>query len=367
MNGSENICTITQMQKPTKPEMFLDKFAHKPVIIAEAGVNHNGDPALAIKLIEAAAAAGADIIKFQTFKACECAGKYADTAQYQKNSAFSNQYQLLKGLELPFDVFSHLKHLSEKLGLTFLSTPDGQMSLDLLCELNTAAIKIGSGELTNLPFLKTVGKKKRPVILSTGMGSLGEIQNAVETLTAAGTDEIILMHCTTEYPAPPESTNLLALKTMRQAFGLPVGFSDHTTGSEAAIAATANGAVIIEKHLTIDRQLPGPDHAASIEPHEFALLVASLRKTAMMMGTGTKQATLCEQQNLKLVRRSLVAARKMQAGEILTADKIAIKRPATGIAPELLPHAANRILLSDLAEDEPVTWAHLGEVMNIEP
>jgi N-acetylneuraminate synthase/N,N'-diacetyllegionaminate synthase len=226
---------------------------------------------------------------------------------------------------------------------------------------------VASGELTNLPFLASIGSKKFPVILSTGMGTLGEVQKAIETLKDTGADEIILLHCTTEYPAPADETNLRAIANMKQAFGLPVGFSDHTSGNEAAIAATALGAVVIEKHLTLDRSLPGPDHAASMEPREFAAMVAAVRKTATMLGTGIKIASPSERANRALVRRGLVAAVDLKAGQITSGRNLAIKRPATGISPELLPQALNRRLLKDIAADEPLTWQHLGEVVSFEP
>lgn len=347
--------------------MFLNRFKRRPVIIAEAGVNHNGDLQLARRLIEAAAAAGADAIKFQTFKAFECTGRFAEPAPYQRTAGAIDQYQLLEGLELPFADFGDLKDYAESLGLVFLSTPDGQLSLDLLCGIGSAAIKIGSGELTNLPFLASIGCKKCPVILSTGMGTLGEVQKAITTLQETGASEIILMHCTTEYPAPPADTNLRAISTMRQAFALPVGFSDHTEGSAAAIAATALGAEVIEKHLTLDRAMPGPDHAASIEPHELTAFVAALRTTYSMLGTGIKQPAPSESKNMPLVRRGLVAAHALKVGETLTGRDVAIKRPAAGISPELLVHALNRRITMDLAADEPLTWHHLGEVVGFEP
>ncbi len=349
------------------PSNFLKRFTTRPIIIAEAGVNHNGSIELARRLVDAAAEAGADIVKFQTFKAFECTGQYAATAPYQQKVAVADQYQLLKSLELDFADFGDLKDYAESRGLMFLSTPDGQLSLDLLCGIGSAAIKIGSGELTNLPFLAAIGCKKIPVILSTGMGTLGEVQKAVTSLRDTGAPEIILLHCTTEYPAPADETNLRAIATMRQAFDLPVGFSDHTEGCEAAVAATALGAVIIEKHLTLDRGMPGPDHAASMQPEEFAAMVRSVKRTYAMLGDGIKQPTRSEEQNLPLVRRGLVAARDLRAGDIIDGRNVAIKRPAAGIHPELLPQTMNRRLLKDIAADEPLTWQHLGEVVDLAP
>ncbi|PKL48327.1 MAG: N-acetylneuraminate synthase [Candidatus Riflebacteria bacterium HGW-Riflebacteria-2] len=345
--------------------MFLEQFTHKPVIIAEAGVNHNGSCELAYRLIDAAARAGADAIKFQTFTAEECAGRFAATAAYQKNCAAEDQFQLLKALELPFSEFYGLKKYAEKLGLLFLSTPDGTASLELLCSLDVAVIKTGSGEVSNLPFLREIAARQRPVILSTGMSSLGEVQKAYTALRAGGADDIMLLHCTSEYPAAPADCNLRCIPLLRQAFAVPVGFSDHSEGHEAAVAATAIGAEIIEKHLTLDRSMTGPDHAASLDPQQFAELVTAVRKTSVMLGDGHKSAASGEQANLLLVRRSLVAAVDVKAGEILTADKVAIKRPAGGIAPELLHQAINRRVCQGLSADEPVTWQHLGEVVQV--
>jgi N-acetylneuraminate synthase len=333
-----------------------------PFIIAEIGVNHNGCAETAKKLIDAAYSAGVDAVKFQTFKAWECASKFAPTADYQKEIA-ENQYKLLEGLELDFADFADLKEYAESLGLVFLSTPDGQKSLDFLCDIGVKAIKIASGELTNLPFLTAIAFKKLPVILSTGMGTLEEVEEAINTLKLAGASDIMLMHCTTEYPAPAEDCNLKAIQTMRNAFHLPVGFSDHTLGSEAAIAATTLGAVIFEKHITLDKTMEGPDHAASIEPDELKTYVEAIRKSITMLGNGIKIPSKSELKNIPLVRRSLVAAKPIKAGEILTGDKIAIKRPANGIEPKQLINALGRPVLKDLSEDEPITWKDLGEII----
>jgi len=347
--------------------MFLDKFTRKPLIIAEAGVNHNGSPELAHRLIEAAAAAGADAIKFQTFKAEECAGRFADTAEYQKNCAVDDQFMLLKGLELPFSEFAELKRHAEELGMLFLSTPDGTASLDLLCSLDVAVIKTGSGEVTNLPFLKDIAARRRPVILSTGMSSLGEVQRALAELGEGGASDIMLLHCTSEYPTPPADCSLNCIPLLKQAFSLPVGFSDHTDGHEAAIAATALGALIIEKHLTLDRNMAGPDHSASLDPQQFAEMVTAVRKAQTMLGSGHKEAAPGEKANRELVRRSLVAAVDIEAGETLRVENALIKRPAGGIAPEMLQQAVNRRVCKSLRADEPITWQHLGEVVKVEP
>ena len=343
--------------------MFLDNFAQQPLIIAEAGVNHNGSIELAHRLIEAAAKAGAGAVKFQTFKAEECAGRFADIAAYQKGCDAENQFRLLQSLELPFAAFAELKIHAEQLGMAFLSTPDGTASLDLLCQLDLAAIKTASGEVTNLPFLREIAARNKPVILSTGMSSIGEVQKAFNTLKDGGASEIMLLHCTSEYPAPPADCNLRCLSLLRQAFSVAVGFSDHSEGHEAAVAATALGAQIIEKHLTLDRSMTGPDHAASLDPQQFSAMVAAVNKTCLMLGNGNKTAAAGELSNLALVRRSLVAASELKVGDILTSEKISIKRPAGGIQPELFDQAVNRRVTRNLCADEPITWGHLGEVV----
>ena len=343
--------------------MFLED-KNKPFIIAEIGVNHNGSVELAKKLIDAAYEAKVDAVKFQTFKAWECASKYANLAEYQKDEA-ENQYKLLENLELDFADFADLKEYAESLGLVFLSTPDGQKSLDYLCDIGVKAIKIASGELTNLPFLTSIAFKKLPVILSTGMGTLGEVEEAVKTLKLAGASDIMLLHCTTEYPAPFEECNLKAIQTMEKAFQLPVGFSDHTLGNEAAIIATSLGAVIIEKHITLDKKMKGPDHAASIEPDELKSYVESIRNAVKMLGTGIKEPSQSEMKNIPLVRRGIVASKALKKGEILTGDKIAIKRPARGIEPKYLMQIFEKRLIRDLNEDEPITWNDIENVINI--
>lgn len=347
--------------------MFLDSFTQKPMIIAEVGVNHNGSVELAHCLVEAASASGADAVKFQTFKAEECAGRFADTAAYQKGCDAENQFRLLQKLELPFAEFISLKKHAEELGLIFLSTPDGTASLDLLCQLGLRVIKIGSGEVSNLPFLREIATRNKPVILSTGMSTLGEVQKAFTTLLSSGASEIMLLHCTSEYPAAPADCNLNCIPLLKQVFSVPVGLSDHSIGCEASVAAVALGAEIIEKHLTLDRDMKGPDHSASMAPQQFKDMTAAIRKTVLMLGNGQKTAALGEIANISLVRRSLVAAGEIRAGEILTADKIAVKRPAGGIDPELLAQAIYRRVCKDLCADEPITWNHLGEVVRIEP
>ena len=337
--------------------MFLDN-KNNPFIIAEIGVNHNGSVELAQKLIDVAYNAKVDAVKFQTFKAWECASRFAPVAEYQKNEA-ENQYKLLEDLELDFADFADLKEYAESKGLVFLSTPDGQKSLDFLCDIGVKAIKIASGELTNLPYLTTIAFKKLPIILSTGMGTLAEVEEAVNTLKLAGATDIMLMHCITEYPAPLDECNLKAIQTMAQTFNLPVGFSDHTIGNEAAMLATALGAQLIEKHITLDKNMKGPDHAASIEPDELKSYVDSIRKTLNILGSGIKEPTQSELKNIPLVRRSLVAEKPIKKGEPLTGENVAIKRPANGIEPKFLHRVFGKKVLKDFSPDEPITWNDL--------
>jgi N-acetylneuraminate synthase len=341
--------------------MFVKSFKNHPVIIAEAGVNHNGCIERAFEMIDVAAEAKADIIKFQTFTAEECASRFAPKADYQKKSKGDSQFELLRQLELDFDAVKLLKAKAEKAGLVFLSTPDGSNSLKCLVDAGVKAIKIASGEVTNLPFLKDIARTKLPVILSTGMSNLGEVQKAVNCLGKNGCDDITLLHCTSQYPALPEDCNIRAIKTLQQAFGFPTGFSDHTEGSEAAILATSLGAVFIEKHFTLSRKLPGPDQAASIEPAELKNFVKNIRMAVKMLGTGIKKPCENERDMALLVRRSVVANCKIKEGQKISADMLACKRPANGIKPEFLYRVIGRIALKDLEPDQPLKWEMLGK------
>lgn len=342
--------------------MFLSSFCHKPIIVAEAGVNHNGSFEIACKMIESAAEAGVDVIKFQTFKAHECASKFSPLANYQKEFSPDNQYEMLAKLELPFQQFAQLKRIAEQKGLRFISTPDGKESLDWLCEMGVEAVKVASGEITNLPFLAQIAQKGLPILLSTGMSSLGEVEKAVETLQQNGSKDLVLLHCTSEYPAPPDDTNLEAIKTLSDSFGFPTGFSDHTNGIEAAIAATALGACVIEKHFTLDRSMEGPDHQASLNPVELKALVDAVRKTSQMMGSPVKKLTNSESKNCKLVRRSVIASRRIEKGETLNAEMLGAKRPGNGVSPEFLPQLIGRKTLCTFEQDEPINWNQLGQV-----
>lgn len=330
-------------------------------VIAEAGVNHNGDPALALKLVDAAADAGADAVKFQTFRAEALAAAAAPKAAYQAEAtgASESQLDMLRRLELSPEAHRAVAAHSRARNISFMSTPFDLESLRFLVEeMNVETIKIGSGDLTNAPLLVAAARARRGVILSTGMGTLGDVEAALGALAfgltasmdarptcaafaqAFSTDagraalrtKITLLHCTTEYPAPIAETNLRAMATMRRAFALPVGFSDHTPGLTATIAAVALGATVIEKHLTLDRTMPGPDHAASLEPKDFALLVAAVHTTESALGNGEKKPTPGEIKNMAAARKSLFARVPIAKGEILTESNLAVLRPGIGIS-----------------------------------
>ncbi len=335
---------------------------HRTFILAEAGVNHDGDVEQAKRLVEAARAAGVDAVKFQTWRPGECTGRFAFKVDYLKKTSPEDEsrFELSRRLCLPYDAFRQIKAHCDQIGVPFLSTPDGFESLDFLVdELDMPVIKVSSTELTHVQFLEAVGAKNRPVILSTGLGTLGEVERALAALRRRGRPAVTLLHCTSAYPAPPQEINLRAMQTMAAAFGLPVGLSDHSLGLEAAIAAVALGARIIEKHFTLDRGLPGPDHQASLEPAELAELVRAVRKVEAMLGDGVKRPAPSEAKNLAGIRRSVVAARPIAAGTVLTADMLTCKRPGTGLAPELLDQVVGLTVNRSLEEDEPLTWEHL--------
>lgn len=334
-----------------------------PVVIAEIGVNHNGDVALARRLIDVAADAGADIAKLQVFKTEMEISRFAALAPYQQegSAGAANQFDLCKKLELPLSALGELKSHCSARGIGFLCSVFDTESLEfLLDELGARAFKIGSGEVTNTPLLERIGACRVGAILSTGGCTLVEVADAVSTLRAAGCPEIVLLHCVSSYPAPVEQLNLRAMGTMKQRFALPVGFSDHSNGVEAPIAAAALGAAAIEKHITLDRGMPGPDHRASADPRQLGALVAGVRAAHAMLGSGVKQPAACELVNLPLIRRGLVARGALRKGERLTRERIDIKRPAHGIAPRELDKALGRRLSRDLEDDEPITWASLA-------
>ncbi len=311
----------------------------KTLIIAEAGVNHNGDMKLACQLIDAAAEAGVDLVKFQTFTADKLVTAYAEKADYQNNAndAGESQHAMIRRLELTREMHEALIEHCESREVRFFSTGFDLSSIDLLMELGQDSFKIPSGEITNLPYLRHVGQYGKPVIMSTGMATLDEVGVALGILEQAGTlrEHITVLHCNTEYPTPMVDVNLRAMLTIRDSFGVQVGYSDHTLGIEVAIAAVALGATVIEKHFTLDRKLPGPDHKASLEPEELKAMVNSIRNIEKAMGDGVKRPTSSEAKNKPIARKSLVAACAIRAGEIFSETNLAVKRPGTGISPML--------------------------------
>lgn len=331
-------------------------------IIAEAGVNHNGSLDLALKLIDAAKASGADAVKFQTFRADLLATRSAHKAAYQERTtaAAESQFDMLQRLELDAAAHRRLIDHCREIGIQFLSSPFDMQSADLLAAMGVSLCKVPSGEITNLPFLEHVARKGWPLILSTGMSTLGEVEEAVKVLKVAGASQLTLLHCVTEYPAPYAEVNLRAMQTLKSAFGLPVGYSDHTPGIEIAIAAVALGAEVIEKHFTLDRSLPGPDHAASLEPLELQQMVMAIRHVEAALGNGIKAPAPCELPNIGVARKSVVAARSLSAGHQLASGDLAIKRPGNGLAPKLLPALIGRTLRGGVAKDEIISWDHLA-------
>ena len=330
----------------------------KVFIIAEAGVNHNGDIRLAYKLVDAAKEAGADAVKFQTFKAENVVSKITEKAEYQRETTNSeeSQYEMIKKLELSFEDFVKIKDYCDKKGITFLSTPFDYESVDFLESL-VPLYKVGSGEITNLPFLEYIAKKGKPIILSTGMSTLGEVEEAVKTITKVDSSlPLVLLHCVSNYPAKYEDVNLKAMLTLKEAFELPVGYSDHTLGIEIAIAAVALGAKVIEKHFTLDRGLPGPDHKASLEPDELKKMVKAIRNVEKALGSGVKRPTQSELKVMKVARRSLVATRDIRAGEVVKESDILIKRPGTGILPKFKEIIIGMKLTRDVKKDTPFDW-----------
>jgi N,N'-diacetyllegionaminate synthase len=331
-------------------------------IIAEAGVNHNGSLDLALRLVDAAKASGADAVKFQTFRADMLATRSAHKAPYQERTTSNaeSQFEMLQRLELDAAAHKRLIDHCHQIGIQFLSSPFDKQSADLLATMEVPMYKVPSGELTNLPFLQHLACKGRPLIVSTGMSTLGEVEEAVQVLQAAGGSHLTLLHCVTEYPAPYAEVNLRAMQTLKSAFGLPVGYSDHTTGIEVAIAAVALGAEVIEKHFTLDRSLPGPDHAASLEPIELQRMVTAIRHVEAALGNGIKAPAPCELPNISVARKSVVAAGSFPAGHQLEAGDLDIKRPGNGLAPKVLPTLIGRTLRVAVANDELISWDHLA-------
>ena len=326
-------------------------------IIAEAGVNHNGSLELAKKMIDAAVDAGADVIKFQTFKAEKVVSKYAQKAEYQKKTTPADESQLEMIKKLALDAAAHrtLIDYCKNKNIRFLSTPFDLESIDLLNELGLDIFKIPSGEIRNLPYLRKIGALKKEIILSTGMADLGEIEDALDVLIGAGTKlkDITVLHCNTEYPTPIEDVNLRAMLTIKAAFpGVQVGYSDHTEGIEVPIAAVGMGATIIEKHFTLDKNMEGPDHKASLEPHELKAMVRAIRNIEKALGNGIKKPSPSELKNKPIARKSIVAARDIRKGEPFTEENLTVKRPGTGISPMRWDEVIGQVAQKDYEKDE---------------
>jgi N,N'-diacetyllegionaminate synthase len=327
----------------------------KTFIIAEAGVNHNGNLELAKKLVDTAVEAGADAVKFQTFKAEEVISRFAKKADYQVKTTGSEESQLemVKKLELSYDEFDILYSYCKEKGIIFMSTPFDIESARFLRDLGLEIFKIPSGEITNYLLLCEIGSYGKEIILSTGMADLGEIEDALDVLIEAGTprEKITVLHCNTEYPTPYEDVNLRAMLTIKEAFKVKVGYSDHTPGIEVPIAAVALGAEVIEKHFTLDRELPGPDHKASLEPDELKEMVRAIRNVEKALGTGIKKPSKSELKNLPVVRKSIVARKPIAKGETFTEENLTVKRPGTGISPmrwnEIIGKRASRNFRQD--------------------
>lgn len=325
-------------------------------IIAEAGVNHNGSIELAKKLIDVAAEAGADAVKFQTFEADKLASKNAQKAEYQKDTTSKNesQYDMLKKLELNVDIHKELIAYCKQKNIMFLSTPFDHDSIELLSDLGLDIFKIPSGEITNLPYLKHLGKLGKKVILSTGMADIGEIEDALDILTSAGTkkENITVLHANTQYPTPMEDVNLKAMVTIGTTFDVAYGYSDHTLGIEVDIAAVALGASCIEKHFTLDKTMEGPDHKASLEPDELKAMVKAIRNIELALGSSIKKPSKSEMPNKAIARKSIVAKKAIKKGEILSEGNITIKRPGNGISPMRWDEIMGTVALKDYKEDE---------------
>lgn len=328
----------------------------KTLIIAEAGVNHNGDLDIAKRLIDVAAEAGADLVKFQTFNADRLTTKYANKAEYQDKTTDENESQLemLRRLELTYDMHKELIAYCEQCGIGFFSTGFDIKSIKLLVELGLKLFKIPSGEITNLPYLRHIASYGKPVIISTGMSTLNEIEAALKVLMKNGLkrEKITVLHCNTEYPTPMCDVNLNAMCSIRDEFGVEVGYSDHTQGIEVAIAAVALGATVIEKHFTLDRQLPGPDQKASLEPNELKEMVKSIRNIEQAFGDGIKRPSPSEIKNISVARKSLVAVSNICKGDIFTEDNLGVKRPGTGISPMQWDEVIGKVALRNFSIDE---------------
>ncbi len=323
-------------------------------IIAEAGVNHNGSLEIAKQMALAAKNAGADIVKYQTAVPELVISKFAQKAQYQKQNTGSEESQLemVRRLHFGFEEHRELQDYCKEIGIEYLSTPFDDDSIDFLSELDLSLFKIPSGEITNLPYLEKIGALKKPVMISTGMSTISEIQDAIDVLNTNGSGPITILHCNTQYPTPMCDANLLAMNNLKDVFSLPVGFSDHTLGYEADIAAVALGACVIEKHFTLDKNAPGPDHKASLDEHELKAMVKAIRNIEIALGSGTKHVTDSEKENIAIARKSIVAKKAVKKGDVFTRDNLSVKRPANGISPMKFYDVLGKTSKRDFEEDE---------------
>lgn len=335
---------------------------NKIFIIAEAGVNHNGNINLAYKMVDEAKKAGVDCIKFQTFKTEKIIYKEAKKAEYQEKNTENKetQYEMLKKLELTYDEFKKLKKYCEEKEIMFLSTPDEEESLNFLIdELNMEIVKIGSGEITNYIYLEKIAQKNKPIILSTGMSTLGEVEKSLEIIRKYNNQKITLLHCTTNYPCPVEEVNLKAMLTLKEAFKLDIGYSDHTLGIEVPIAATALGATVIEKHFTLDKNLDGPDHKASLDSLELTKMVEAIRNIEKALGNGIKQPNSSENKIKEVVRRKIIIFKNLKKGHILKEEDLIFKRSNNGIEAEFYKIIIGKKIKRDLKEETIISWDDL--------
>lgn len=344
------------------------KICDKPIgegepcfIIAEAGVNHNGDAELAKKLVDVAKGAGADAVKFQTFLVNEGTPKFLDKVDYQKQNSSRNEsmYEMLKKLEFGLDEFLEIKEYCDDKKIMFLSTPCDFKSVEILDKVGVDAFKIGSGDLTFIPLIREIARRNKPMIISTGMSNLSEIEDAVNTIEEVGNRNIIILQCTTNYPLKFEYANLNVLKTLKTAFNYPIGFSDHTRGIEASIAAVALGAKVIEKHFTLDKDMEGPDHSSSLEPYELKNLVNSIKNVELAIGSSVKKPTGSELEIAKMVRKSIVASRNLKKGEILNDSNIKIMKPGEGLKPKYWAQVLGKKIKRNKSTYEYIFWEDL--------
>lgn len=335
------------------------KQSKKVFIIAEAGVNHNGKLSIAKRMIDVAKDAGADAIKFQSFKTENIITRYAPKAGYQKNRSNKNesQFSMLKKLELSQDIYNSLYNYCRRKNIVFLSSPFDIESVDFLDKLGLKILKIPSGEITNFPYLKKIGSLKKQIIISTGMADLREIKNTLDIIIKAGTpkNNVTILHCNTEYPTPAKNANLLAMLKIRDSLRIKIGYSDHTEGNEVSIAAVALGARVIEKHFTLNKNMPGPDHKASLEPHELKTMIRSIRNIEKALGKKSKKPSLAEIRNKTTVRKSIVAAQNIKKGEIFSKKNITTKRPAKGISPMCWNDVIGKVAKKHLKKDELIS------------